>query len=125
MGQLITVTVTGQESVERAYRTIADGAADMPATQADVGSIAKTAARAAAPKRTGWLAATISSRPEADRVILAAGAVYGGVIEWGWAARRIRGQHYMLRGIRGATAQIVAAYDAGLSKVVATAQAGE
>lgn len=122
---LITVTVEGQESVERAYRTITEGADDMAGTWQSVGALAAGAGRIAAPKRTGWLASTISSRAYGDQVVLTAGAVYAGVIEWGWRRRGIRPSRYLYRGILNAERAIAEAYAAGLEGLVAEAQRGE
>ncbi len=124
MAAAISLEVTGQATVDAAYRAIVDGATDMPMTWSDVGAIAQDATRAAAPRRSGWLASTISSRAAPDRVTLTGGAIYAGVIDWGWAARGIRPSHFTLRGIRAAQANIVAKIGAGLELIVADAQGG-
>ena len=125
MADLITVRVTGTESVTRAYATITEGVSELNGTWASVGALAAGAGRAAAPKRTGWLAMTISSRPHGDHVVLTAGAVYAGVIEWGWRARGIRPNRYLYRGILNAERAIAETYAGGLEALVAKAQRGE
>lgn len=120
----VSVRIEGTASVEQAYATIREGADDMPGTQAQIGQIVKTRIRTYAPKRTGWLASTITARALPDQMVITVAAVYAGVIEWGWRARGIPGQHYANRGIYASQGAIVGFYASGLQTVVDTAQAG-
>ena len=125
MAAPIEIRVTGAELVEKAYDTIRDGAANLTATQQAIANLIVPAVRGAAPVRSGALMLSIGASALPDnRVRLTVGVVYGGVIEWGWRARGISGQHYAARGIMAQKQAIAGLYAEGLTRVCATAQAG-
>lgn len=117
--------VTGEETVARAFATIEAGAQDVGPYGAQIAAAAKASASALAPRRTGWMAQTISGRGEPYGALLQVGAVYGGVIEWGWPVKRIRGRHYMARGIMAATDAVVEAYGRAMIGTCEQAQRGD
>ena len=124
MAEPVSVKVTGTESVERAYQTVIDGAADLPGLQQKIANLLVPAVRGAAPVRTGALVASIGASAGKGGVLIGAGGVYGGVIEWGWAVRGIGGRHYMARGVMANQQAVADLYGAALTELCATAQAG-
>ena len=51
--------------------------------------------RGLAPQRSGALAGSITGSADQRAVNVTAGVVYGGVLEYGWAAHRIPAQPYL------------------------------
>jgi phage gpG-like protein len=49
------------------------------------------------PRKTGRLAASIAATAEPETATVASRVPYAGVVEWGWRARNIRGQHFLLQ----------------------------
>jgi hypothetical protein len=92
----VTVTLEGSANLAR---TLGDAGRDLgdltPAHQAAADRVAAQA-RARAPRRSGRLAATIRATADKTGGTVAVGVVYAGVQEYGWPARRIPAQAYLI-----------------------------
>jgi phage gpG-like protein len=79
-------------------RTMAEAGVEMH----QLGAVHQRVARVIAgacnpPRKTGRLAASIAATGEPQTATVASRVPYAGVVEWGWRARNIRGQHFLLQ----------------------------
>ena len=117
MAEPVSARITGTASVDRAMQTVIDGADDPPGTWQAIANLVVGQARGLAPRRTGRLAGSIGASA-IGRGAGTAGVVYGGVIEWGWAAHGIGGRHYLGRAVMSNQEQIRELYEQGLDRGV-------
>ena len=93
------IEVRGADRLARTLRAAGDDLGKLTAANAAAGRVMAGGAKAAAPKRSGRLAGSITAKPEPAGVTVTAGVVYAGVIHFGWARRGITGRPYLKDGI--------------------------
>lgn len=89
------IEVRGSERLARTLKDAAGDLADLTDTHRQIGAGMLAAARSAAPKRTGRLAASITVTPKPQSIELAAGVPYAAVINYGSPRRGIRARPYL------------------------------
>jgi hypothetical protein len=70
--------------------------------------------RSRAPKKSGYLASTI----RASKGVVGIGAIYAGVINWGWPERNIEGQEFIYSTIKESSRDWEKDYDQHLGKAL-------
>lgn len=83
----LSITVTGDKELARRLKNTVRGLLNLSPTHRRAGRMVATAARAAAPKRTGRLAASVGATASRKEVRITFGAVYAGPVHWGWPDR--------------------------------------
>lgn len=117
------ITVTGHESVTKAYATV-QRSADASEAFARIGGIVVSGASANAPKWTGALAGSLMSSPTGPEVTISSFVIYAGVQEWGWPDRGIIGTRYTDKAIYGNMARIRAEVESQVTAGCTQAQNG-
>lgn len=95
------VRVEGARQLRAALKRAEGGLADLRAVNARAAAVAAVAGRTEAPRQTGALAASVRSSGTQAAAIVRAGSTavpYAAVIHYGWAARHIRPNPYLLEG---------------------------
>lgn len=116
----LSVEIDGVRDVVKAIRKIEDGANDLRQVH---GQAARTVEKAASPPvLTGRLAASIRSTGQVGAGVARAGRAsvpYAGPIHWGWPARNIKANPFLLTAAEKRTPQIVDIYEKGISALIA------
>lgn len=112
------VRVIGAERLVSTLHGAADDLDDLAAAGQRAVQVIVPRARSAAPHRTGRLAAGITGEAQGREVVLGAGAVYAGVQEWGWPARHIPAQPYLVPAVEDTEAAWVDTYAAEVQTIL-------
>ena len=95
----VKVEVENLRQLQRALREVEDGANDLKDANAKVAKIVASSVRAAAPRRTGRLQASIRGN-RAQRVArISSNLLYAPIINYGWPGHDIEAQHFAERGV--------------------------
>lgn len=98
---MITVSVRGFDRVAHGLRTLAGRLRDLSPAWRLLGARVVATAKPLTPVKTARLVRTLRAEPSRDEVLIRAGGgsvVYAGVQNFGWAARNIKGHHYLAGG---------------------------
>lgn len=93
------VTVDGLGDLRRALRKLGEDAADLKEANAAVAAFVANVAAGRAPRRSGRLGASVRGNRAVSRARVTAGggvAPYAGPIHWGWPARHIEGDPFVI-----------------------------
>lgn len=115
------VTVEGLRETLRTLDRLGADAADMRDVMHRVGLLVARTAEQLVPRRTGRLAGTIrAGRAKARATVRAgsAGVPYAGVIHWGWPARNIAAQPFLLDAAERRRREVVSLVDDGLAQLI-------
>lgn len=107
------VTIYGINRLERTMIRAADLMSDLKEANRSAAATAAAGGRTASPVRTGRLAATVRGNNAAGAAVILAGRArvpYAGPIHWGWAARNITANPFLVRGARATEGVWVQAY---------------
>lgn len=112
--------VHGLRELRRNLRRLEDDAADLKEANATAAQTVAAAAAARAPKRTGRLAASIRGNRAVGRATVKSlpSVAYAGPIHWGWPARHIDGQPFILEGAQQTEGVWLPAYEAAVARAV-------
>jgi HK97 gp10 family phage protein len=91
----MAVLVEGAAQLRTTLHAAAAGMATMDGANPDVASL--IAAAVQPPRRTGRLAASVSSSSGPGAAVVSVGAPYAGFVEYG--TRHMRGRHYLQRAV--------------------------
>ena len=94
------VRVTGLDRLVTGLRAAGAELADMPAANRAAGALVARAAAARAPKRSGRLASSITADPHKGGVSIDSTLPYAGPVHWGWPARRIKPNTFLVDAAR-------------------------
>jgi hypothetical protein len=111
MGEPLTMTLTGDETVARTLRSAGHALANLERSNSDVATLFVTLARVRAPRITGALAS--ATEPEASRDTAGFSNVlpYFGPIHNGWPAHNIEPQPYVTEAVDDTADQWMAIYE--------------
>jgi phage gpG-like protein len=113
------VAVDGGESLRGGLAAARRDLERMRDTHAAIARLIAGRAAAAAPRRSGRLAAGIAaSANDHSSIIGAAGVAYAGVVHWGWPARHIAGDPFITRAAQACEPQWTDLYRDGLQTVL-------
>ena len=84
---------------------------DLTDAQDDAADLIVSQARARAPKQTGRLAASLRSVKTKGRAVTGSDLIYAPPIHWGWRARNINPNRFLLEAAEDTESQWVAIYD--------------
>lgn len=116
------VRVEGAATLRRTLRRAGVNTRDLRAANRAAGRIVATAARGAAPRKTGRLARTV--RPAgstATRAVVTAGRTnvpYAGPIHWGWPARHITAQPWLSDTARATEPRWITEYQDHMRRLI-------
>jgi hypothetical protein len=126
-GSSVTVRVDGLRRLNRDLRKFAGDASDLKAANAAASATVATAASARAPRRSGRLAASVRGTKRVGGArVLAGGAVvpYAGPVHYGWPARDIDGQPFVIDAAQATEPVWLAAYAADLDRAAGRVAGG-
>lgn len=115
-----SVSVQGLSRLRRDLRKAGEGLEDLKAANAAAAAIVAAAAEARAPRRTGRLAASVRGNRAASRASVSAGRAsvpYAGPIHYGWPARHIEAQPFVIDAAQATESAWLPAYERDLDRV--------
>jgi hypothetical protein len=115
------VVVEGLPQLRRQLREFQGDAEDLKAANAAAASIVAAAASTRAPRQTGTLAASGRGNRALGRATVLFGGArvpYAGPIHWGWPARGIEGQPFVVDAAQATEHVWLAAYENDLQAAV-------
>ena len=118
---MAAATVARIEGLSRFRSTLRKAGADMADMKRANQAAAETVARAAAdraPRRSGTLAGSLRPRKQVARARIESLLIYAAPIHWGWAARNINPQPFLLEAATGTQSEWLAQYEADLQRIV-------
>lgn len=116
-----TVRVTGARELRRALRQAAGDLTDLKEANNRAANIVAGAARARGPVLTGRLIAGIRAGRAAARAVVTFGGArvkYAGVVHYGWPARGIAPNEFVIEAAQATESQWLGAYTAELGRVL-------
>lgn len=115
------VRVEGLRELRRGLRQLGEDTADLKEANAAAAAIVASAAAARAPRRTGRLAATVKGNRAVGRATVRGGGArvpYAGPVHWGWPARHIDGQPFVVDAAQATEPVWLPAYQQALDRAV-------
>lgn len=115
------VRVEGLRELRRGLKQLGEDTSDLKEANAAAAAIVAAAAAARAPKRTGRLAASVKGNRAVGRATVRGGGAqvpYAGPIHWGWPARGIDGQPFVVDAAQATEPVWLPAYQAALDRAV-------
>lgn len=113
--------VSGAKELRKTLKQAGDDLGDLKDVNQAVGNMVVSVARGNAPVRSGALAGSIRANRVAGGVSVRAGSgsvPYAGPIHWGWPARSIKAQPFILDAAQQTEAAWVALYEDGVNKIL-------
>lgn len=113
--------IQGLPRLRRALRQLDADVTDLKNANAAAAATVAAAAAARAPRRSGALAASVRGNRAASRATVRAGTArvpYAGPIHWGWPARGITAQPFVIDAARATEPVWLAAYARDLERAV-------
>jgi hypothetical protein len=111
--------VVGATELRRAVHDISDGLDhDMTPVNRAMANIWLPAARSAAPMATGALASSLTVGVAADRATIGSDLPYAGPIHWGWPARAIDPNTFLVDSARATEDRWTDAYSNGVQDLI-------
>lgn len=104
MSTRVTVTVEGGANLQRTMAAAARQLDDLTPAHQRAANVVAEAAQTRAPRRSGRLASRIRATGNREGATVSVGVVYAGVQEYGWPARHIRAQPYLIPAGQDTTA---------------------
>jgi len=120
-GGEFTFEVEGAKELRKTLKGVEDGLKDLTAAHKDVARIVADDAAVRAPKRTGSLSASIRPAATKTMAVVRAGSArvpYAGVQEWGWPARNIPGQPFIVPAAADTEATWAARYNEAVDELL-------
>jgi len=102
--------VEGLRELKASMRRAGVDMADLKAATAKAAATVADAARPRAPVRTGRLAGSIKGNRAVNRAVVGSRLVYGGPIHWGWPARHIQADPFIVDAAQATEPQWVGGY---------------
>jgi phage gpG-like protein len=115
-----TVTVKGARELRATTLRAAAELSRMDAADSRAGAYLTQRAKGMAPRVTGRLAGSIRAGRTKDAATVTAGAVYAGVIHWGWPARNISAQPFLVDALTAGEPTVATIYMGEVTQIVGT-----
>jgi hypothetical protein len=116
------IRVEGAAELDASARAASADLADMSRAQGQAGDYVAQVARGMAPVRSGALVGTIRAERATTEVRVTAGGPgvpYAGPIHWGWPARNISAQPFLVNALDQAETSVVGIYADEVERTVA------
>lgn len=123
MRDTAAVKIDGLPRLRRALREVGRDVADLKAANAKAAALVAAASSPRAPRRSGALAASVRGNRAAGRASIAAGGAalpYAGPIHWGWPARNIAPNPFIVEAAQATESLWLAAYAEDLDRLAAS-----
>lgn len=117
------VSVSGLARLRRDLRRAGQDMAELKAANAAAAQLVAAEAERRAPRRTGRLAASVRGNNSASRASVSAGRAslpYAGPIHWGWPARGIEANPFVVDAAQATESQWLPAYETDLERVASS-----
>ena len=117
------VKVEGARELERTAHAAADSLGDMASAHSKAGAYVAQVARSRAPVVSGRLAGSVRADHSATEVAVTAGGPgvpYAGPIHWGWPARNISAQPFLVDALETTETSVVDIYGDEVERTVRT-----
>jgi hypothetical protein len=118
----MTVQVQGADNLARTLADAADAFADLGDANTAAGRHLAIRAAAAAPRRTGRLAASVRPVPDRTGVTVGSSLIYAPPIHWGWPARNIAPQPFLADTLTTQQPAVVEVYATEVERVLGIIQ---
>jgi len=115
-----TVTVKGARELRATTLRAASELSRMDQADKRAGAYLAQRAKGMAPRVTGRLAGSIRAGQTRDAATVTATAVYAGVIHWGWPARNIRSQPFLVDALSAGEPTVATIYMDEVTRTVYT-----
>ena len=113
-----TFQVQGADQLARTLSAAGDDLRDLSAVNEEAGRYVTARARAAAPRRTGRLAASLRATVDKAAVSIESPLVYANPIHWGWKARNITAQPFLLDALATNEPAVLEMYERNNERVL-------
>lgn len=117
----VGVRVEGARELRAALRRAGQRLDDLKAANARVAAFVASAAALRAPRRSGRLAGNVRGNRAAGRAVVMAGGVavpYAGPVHWGWGARGIDPQPFVVDAAQATEPTWLGFYQADVDQIV-------
>ncbi len=117
----VAVQVTGLAQLNKALTSIGFDFSELSEANFAIAKMVADRATTLAPKRTGALAGSIKGVKDKNKVRVSAGNAkvpYAGVIEYGWAKRRIKAQPYLTKAGAELRNEIKQQYENNIKEII-------
>lgn len=121
MTRQAVVQVEGARELRKALKKAGEDLGDLKALNQAIGNVVVAAARGKAPTRTGALGGSLRAANIVGGVTVRAGSAgvpYAGPIHWGWPARNIKAQPFVVEAAQSTEAEWVAMYEAEVDRIL-------
>lgn len=115
--------VEGARELAQTAHAAADSLGDMASAHSKAGAYMAQVARSKAPSVSGRLAGSVRADHSATEVTVTAGGPgvpYAGPIHWGWPARNISAQPFLVDALEATQTSVVSIYGDDVQRTVAT-----
>lgn len=115
------VEVVGAKELRKSLKAAGDDLGDLKGVHQAVGNLVVSAARGQAPVRSGALAGSLRASRVAGGVTVRAGSgsvPYAGPIHWGWPARNIKANPFILDAAQATETAWVALYEDEVNRIL-------
>lgn len=95
----MTARLVGARDLRRALKACGDSLTDLKETYAATAALVAAEAVTGAPRRTGRLAGSVKGNRATSKAVVNYGSArvpYAGVVHWGWPARSIKAQPFVV-----------------------------
>ena len=123
MASQAVVQVVGARQLRRALTAAGDDLEDLKAANRAVAGLVVASARPATPHRSGVLAGSVRGSGTKTAAVVRAGSArvpYAGVIEYGWPARHITAQPWLIDTGRATESRWTQLYLDAVNKIIET-----
>lgn len=114
------VEARGAEELHRTLTAAAEDLADLTEVNDQAGQYVAARAAAAAPRKSGRLAGSLSVVAEPTGLVVESSEIYAAPIHWGWPARNIAAQPFLLDTVEQTEAQILEYYQRNNERVLSS-----
>lgn len=115
------IRVEGADELRKALRKLERDTANLKDAHKAAATVVSTAAKTAAPRRSGRLAGSIRAAGQARQGVVRAGFAripYAGVIHFGWAGHNIEPQPFLYDALDDRAAEVVETYETQVNKML-------
>lgn len=112
------VELVGADTFDRTLDQAADAISDMKGATEKTATLIVADARARAPRRTGRLASSITGDVQPNQSLVGSDLVYAPVIHWGWPARNIEPEPFLVEAAEATRPSWEEAYQKDVQKTL-------
>lgn len=118
---MVEVTITGLNEIKSSLEKLSKGLESNIDLNKELSTTLSQKASAMAPRLTGALASSVQGNPSADKAQIVAGSSsvpYAGVQEYGWEAKGIKAQPYLVPAVNNNMGYIIEKYNGSIDSEI-------